>query len=93
MTRTEMIDEAVRRSIKPQTMKRILRCAATGEEIRSQCTPGAVDKNDLMIQPTRRNHAHPIWWRDKDKPFDGYPRRLKAIRTEFNRIAAEHANA
>jgi len=98
MTREQMIDEAVRRSIKRRTMKSVLNRRAFTEHVRRTCVPGPLDSNGQPawvdasgLNPDGLQYANPGWWGPAN-PFLSCPRRLAAIRTEFNRIAAEHAH-
>jgi len=73
MNREQMIDLAVRRSIKRSTMAGVLGRAEIWE--RANADPLAW-------------RGSPGWFKE-DAPFRFYPRRLEAIRKEFHRIAAE----
>ncbi len=70
MTREQMIDEAVRCSMKRVSLKKILFYVQFWERAR---TAGEAW------------YGHPSWLED-DKPFFLMPRRLAAIRTEFRRL-------
>lgn len=58
MTREQVLDEAVRRSMKPITMKQVVRHADKTNEIRSHCVPHRWTEDDWG--PV--NGAAPEWW-------------------------------
>lgn len=106
MTREQMLDEAVRRSIKRPTMEQILENARFEMRVREDCQPfpraiqaladaGRWDDVKLFQKAhPKAEYTARSWW-DGDlgsHGFDRFPRRLQAIRKEFHRMAVEQAD-
>lgn len=84
MTREQMIDIAVQRTMKPVTMRRVDRIAKNVVHIRHTCVPHEWTSQD----PGPENAAALFWFEGSIaeyalSPFSG---RVKKIRAEFRRL-------
>lgn len=87
MTREQMIDQAVRRFMKPISMRQVVRHADNTLRIRWSYVP-----HDW--KPSGRgpaNGAAPEWWEGTvaEKGLSIFPGRVRAIRAEFRRLEGE----
>lgn len=81
MTREQMIDQAVRRSMKPVTMIRVDRRSKLAERIRRDCVPHEWNIDDYGPA----NGAGPGWWVGTiaEHGLRRFPGRVRAIRDAF----------
>lgn len=91
MTREQMIDEAVRRFMKPLTMRQVINQAEFAVLFRRTRVP-----HDWKPEDSGPANGADRWWFEgtiADKGLRRFPGRVRAIRTEFRRIAHEQAVA
>lgn len=86
MTREQMIDAAVRKSMARVTMKQVVRGADDMIRIRATCVPVAYGAPGWG----QENAANPDWWEGTpaENGLRWFPGRVRAIRKEFARIAS-----
>ncbi len=91
MTREQMIDEAVRRSMKPISMKQAVRHAENTDRVRRSYVPHVWRSGDLGPS----NGADPGWWDGTlaEKGLSTFPGRVRKIRAEFRRLEGAQAHA
>lgn len=88
MTREQMIDEAVRWSMKPITMKQVARYADNVARVRRERVPRVWALEDDDDHPEKA--ADPSWWKGTvaERGVGIFPGCVRKIRAEFRRIEA-----
>ncbi len=91
MTREQMIDQAVRRFMKPISMRQAVRHAENARRIRRSYVPHYWKLN----KPGPLNGADPAWWDGTlaEIGLSTFPGRVRAIRVEFRRLVDKQAHA
>ncbi len=88
LTREQVLDEAVRRSMKPISMKQVVRRAENTICIRLNCFP----HEWTLTDPGPENGAALAWWEGTiaEMGLSIFPGCVRKIRTKFNKMCRQY---